>query len=243
MAEDAAAAPAPQGAEEWSGEEVPGPGKITAKVINEDPRVVLLENFVSQEEVDHLIKLCEGRWERSLVSQGKASDLHGANNGEEKFGVETVGDTRTSSSVHVTFEESMVVERIGARVASVAGTSLEYVEPLVVLKYEAGQFFKMHHDGSMRPHTVFVYLNDVEPGGGGSTHFPGLGFEVHPRARTALLWPNRLENGEADMRMKHEAKALNEGFGIKYAMNCFVNMHPQRDTSHIALVPSNEQQS
>ncbi|CAE7701171.1 P4H7 [Symbiodinium sp. CCMP2592] len=143
------------------GEQVCGPEKILAKTIHEDPEVTLYENFVSQEEVDHLIQLCEGRWERSKVSKGKATDLHGMNKGEAShpLGEEGYGDTRTSSSVHLEWNETIVTERIAARVAAVTGTCLAQVEPLVMLRYEPGQFFKLHHDGSMRPSTVFVYLN------------------------------------------------------------------------------------
>lgn len=223
---------------EGPGADVPGPGKIQGSVINDDPRVVLFTDFVSRQEVEHLLQLCEGRWERSLVSKGKVSELHGPNttNCSGTYGEEGVGETRTSSSVHLEFEESYVVERIAARVAAVTGHSLEHVEPLVALRYEPGQFFKMHHDGAMRPATVFVYLTGIEPGAGGTTHFPNLGFEVTPVACTALMWHNRQENGAADYRVQHEAKPVAEG--VKYAMNCFVNIRPQRDTSSIVLIPA-----
>jgi len=184
--------------------------------------------------VDHLLKLCEGRWARSLVSKGKASELHGATDPVKKYGEEGVGDSRTSTSVHLSFDESIVVERIAARVASVTGSTLDQVEPLVLLRYEPGQYFRKHHDGSMRPSTVFVYLNSLAPEGGGQTLFPHLGFEVRPVAHTALMWHNRLENGEADMRLTHEAKPVIEG--VKYAMNCFVGCQSQRDTSSIQVV-------
>merc|ERR1712224_705479 len=75
-----------------------------------------------------------------------------------------------SESVHVDWMESKVAERIAARVATVCGVPLAKVEPLVILKYEPGQYFKQHHDGSMRSHTVFLYLNTVEDGG--ETYFP-----------------------------------------------------------------------
>ncbi|CAJ1369185.1 unnamed protein product, partial [Effrenium voratum] len=143
------------------GEEVPGPGKILASAVHEDPEVTLFEHFISQEEVDHILQLCEGRWERSKVSKGKATDLHGRNTGstDHPVGEEGYGDTRTSSSVHLQWNETIVTERIAARVAAVTGTKLSQVEPLVALRYEPGQYFHLHHDGSMRPSTVFIYFN------------------------------------------------------------------------------------
>ncbi|CAE7299181.1 unnamed protein product [Symbiodinium natans] len=52
------------------------------------------------------------------------------------------------------------------------------------------------------------------------------------------MWPNRLPSGEGDMRVKHEAKPVTSG--IKYAMNCFVNIHRQRDTSSITVLQQRE---
>eukprot|EP00435_Cladocopium_sp_Y103_P072860 s658_g41.t1 len=133
---------------ECCGDEVPGPEKIMASTIHQDPEVTLFENFVSEEEVEHLLQLCEGRWERSKVSKGAASDLHGRNTGaaEHPLGEEGYGDTRTSSSVHLQWDETIVTERIAARVAAVTQTKLAQVEPLVMLRYEPGQFFKLHHE-------------------------------------------------------------------------------------------------
>jgi len=218
------------------GQHVPGPKKIQGSVISEDPRVVHFKDFVTPEEVKHIIELCEARWEQSKTSKGKVSDLHGPKkDSESSYGEETIGSTRTSYSVHLKFEESLVVERIAARVAAVAGSTIDYVEPLVALRYEPGQFFKIHHDGAMRPSTVFVYLNGLDEGAGGTTHFPHLGFEVQPVACTAVMWHNRQEDGSADYRLMHEAKPVVEG--VKYGMNCFVNLNEQRDTSGIVIVP------
>lgn len=225
---------------ECCGDEVPGPEKIMASTIHKDPEVTLFENFVSEEEVEHLLQLCEGRWERSKVSKGAASDLHGRNTGaaEHPLGEEGYGETRTSSSVHLQWDETIVTERIAARVAAVTQTKLAQVEPLVMLRYEPGQFFKLHHDGSMRPSTVFVYLNGLEPGSGGETSFPHLGFQVRPAKHTAVMWHNRTVGGEGDMRLKHEAKPVLAG--IKYGMNCFVNIQPQRDASNVTVYQQTE---
>jgi len=217
-------------------ESIPGPPKISASKIHDDPLVMFFQDFVTQEEVAHILRLCENRWERSQVTAGKASTLLGASAGQQSantLGQEGVGETRTSDSVYLDFDESIVVERIAARVAHVAGTTLEYVEPLVALRYHEGQYFKLHHDGAMRSATVFLYLNGLEEGGGGQTSFPHLGFQVPPAARAAVMWKNRLPSGEADMRLKHEAKPVEKG--VKYAMNCFVNAQPQRDASHVVL--------
>jgi len=219
------------------GSDVPGPDSIQAQTICTDPRMVLFENFVTEEEVGHLIQLCDGRWEQSKTSKGTESELLAAKlKGERQgaYGEETLSEVRTSTSVRLRWTESEVVDKISARVASVSGYNLEFVEPLVVLKYEPGQFFKVHHDGAMRPATVFIYLNDLPEDGGGETMFPLLKFQVKPKARTALMWYNRLEDGSADERMHHEARPVLSG--TKYGINCFLSIHSQRDASNIEIV-------
>lgn len=227
MGEDVADAGAGSG---WDDDtEVPGPEKILGTKISEDPAMVVFQNFVSQAEVEFLLRICEGRWEQSQTTQGAASNLY---SGEGKAaGEDATSETRTSMSVHLDFDESVVVERIAARVAAVAGATLDRVEPLAVLKYEPGQYFKQHHDGAFRSSTVFVYFNDVEEGG--ETYFPNLEYKVRPLALSAVLWHNRLPSGDADMRLLHEA--LPVGKGTKYGMNCFVGASPIRDASHVRV--------
>lgn len=222
-----------------SGYEVPMPSSIDSQVIHDEPQMLYFSNFVSQEEVDHLLEMCANRWERSLVTRGQASVLHGSNGGSTDGSRSLEGESRTSYSVHLAWEESFVTERIAARVASVAGMPISHVEPLVMLRYQPGEYFKKHHDGSFRTSTVFVYLNDLEDENcGGETYFPHLGLKIRPAARTAVLWPNRVPDGSADLRMQHEGKPVTRG--VKYAINCFVGQSPCRTTSHLRVVRKEE---
>mmetsp|Transcript_9645 Transcript_9645/g.34313 ORF Transcript_9645/g.34313 Transcript_9645/m.34313 type:complete len:262 (+) Transcript_9645:42-827(+) len=231
---------------------------IKAKTVCEDPKMVHFTDFLSPDEAAHLLRLAEGRWVRSTVTRGSASALlRQAPNCtpqsegcapsacEEKSPAEeevpeapreVQSQTCTSSSCRLDYEESLVVERVIARAATVAGFPLEHVEKLVLVRYRPGETFKLHHDGAMRPKTVFAYLNDVPEGG--ETRFPHLGLQVRPSLGTAVMWPNVIgsgEDAEADRRMDHEALPPAEGY-VKYGVNCFVNARPQRDCSHIKLV-------
>jgi len=75
--------------------------------------------------------------------------------------------------------------------------------------------------------TLFLYLNDVEEGGG--THFPFLDITVQPRRRSALLWPSSLdEDPEAkDKRTEHEALPVLRG--IKYGANAWIHTRNYRE--------------
>ena len=84
-----------------------------------------------------------------------------------------------------------------AEVTNVPPANMEHFQ---ILKYEEGQYYKTHHDyipehqrDSCGPRlaTFFLYLNDVEEGGG--THFPQInqekgGLMVTPKMGRAALW-------------------------------------------------------
>lgn len=220
--------------------DVPHPaGVMTAQKVHQDPPMYIIQDFASPEECKHLIELCEDRWQRSTVTRGKAAGLYGAKKngldvterGVDADGneikplevVNTIGDSRTSFSVHLDPLESDVVFRIMARVANLCQVSFGQVEDFHVVRYYEGQFFKLHHDGAMRPKTVFLYLSGCESGGG--TEFPQLGLTINPMAGLAVMWPNVLGEGDeavADTRMEHQALPPGPG-AVKYGMNCFVN--------------------
>jgi prolyl 4-hydroxylase len=77
---------------------------------------------------------------------------------------------------------------------------------------------KNHQDG-VRILTVYLYLNDVEAGGG--TNFDELGITVFPKIGRALLWPSVFndEPNEQDLRTSHQALPVEKG--IKYGTYCF----------------------
>jgi prolyl 4-hydroxylase len=72
--------------------------------------------------------------------------------------------------------------------------------------------------------TVFLYLNDVEEGGG--TRFTDLDITVQPKKGRALIWPSVLDANPdvKDDRTHHEALPVKKG--IKYGANAWIH---QRD--------------
>ncbi|KAF4659470.1 hypothetical protein FOL46_006571 [Perkinsus olseni] len=193
--------------------------RLSAYVICRSPKVRLVPDFLTAEECSYMISLAEGKWRPSTV--GRSSSL---SDGKTDKYVNKRSKGRTSSSFMLLHAQDDIVAEIERRVASVVGFPADHVERLNMLKYESGEFFGQHHDGAFRPWTVFVTLNDISRDAGGETLFPALGLKIRPKAGTALVWPNCLENGEADERVVHEALAPR---GVrKYAINCFVNEKP-----------------
>ena len=116
---------------------------------------------------------------------------------------------RTSYSMY--YQASMydaVVARALAQVAVIAGLPATHAEPLGVLRYGPGQEYQPHYDyynddqhEAQRISTVFVYLNDVEEGGG--TAFPRLGLEVQPERGKAVKFLNCDAQGRPNPETLH----------------------------------------
>lgn len=141
------------------------------------PWVITFENFLTPEECDELIKLgYEYKYERS-------EDVGAINFDGTHEGIQN--DRRTSENAWCsTFHGCRgkeVPERVHRRMSKVMQIPVNNSEDLQILKYEKGQFYRTHHDFiphqaerhcGVRVLTFFLYLSDVDAGGG--TNFPQL---------------------------------------------------------------------
>lgn len=91
-----------------------------------------------------------------------------------------------------------------------------------VVRYEKGQYYLPHHDQQTahwapqgpRVYTFYLYLSDVEAGGG--TRFGDLDehcIEVQPKLGRGLLWPSVREDDvtSGEIRTIHEAAPVEAG--------------------------------
>ena len=140
------------------------------------PWVVQIENFVSPDECDTLIQL------GSQQGYKRSTGLNVTQNADGTYG-NIVEDVRTSSNAwcleecHLDPTVQTILQRI-EHITNIPDTHSEYLQ---LLHYDVGQYYKIHHDyidfhwnrtQGVRLATVFLYLNDVEEGGG--TNFPDL---------------------------------------------------------------------
>ena len=118
------------------------------------------------------------------------------------------------------------------KLSDLTGIDEKNSEYLQLLRYEPGQFYQSHHDYityhlkrqiGVRILTMYLYLNDVEAGGG--TNFNKLGITVMPKRGRALLWPSVLNNdpNKKDWRTTHQALPVEKG--IKYGANAWFHMN------------------
>jgi len=194
----------------------PGPG----------PWVITLDDFLSPAECDRLIELGhEIGYERS---QGQGKKLFDGS--YESF----ENPTRTSTTAWCTDDchEDLVPVAIQQRIANLTRIPDDNSEYMQLLRYQETQFYKLHHDfipaqlekpQGARILTVFLYLGDVDAGGG--TNFPLLygNLTVEPKRGRAVIWPSVLNSSpsQVDPRTIHQALAVEAG--VKYSVNSWLH--------------------
>ncbi|KAI3987699.1 hypothetical protein MKX01_028433, partial [Papaver californicum] len=127
---------------------------VKPEIISWAPRIIVLHNFLSSKECDHLITFSRRRFQLSK-------------------GIES--DARTSFGMFLSKGESKnpVVQAIEKRISVFSQVPVENGEPIQVLRYEKNQYFRLHRDyfsDTWRSANSNVYLSDnVE---GGETYLP-----------------------------------------------------------------------
>ncbi|GLI66473.1 hypothetical protein VaNZ11_010316 [Volvox africanus] len=185
------------------------------KVLDADARIFLYENFLTDEEADHIVNISERRLERSGVVGGDG-------------GSET-SNIRTSYGVFLDRGEDEIIKRIENRIAAWTLMPVGNGEGLQVLRYQKEQKYDAHWDyffhkdgitnGGNRYATVLMYLVDTEEGG--ETVFPNVaapggenvGFSecaryhlaAKPKKGTAILFHSIKPTGELERKSLHTA--------------------------------------
>jgi hypothetical protein len=183
-------------------------------------QVVELHDFVTPAEAAAFQRVCKPHFERSLAG-------------------DQLNPVRTSFQCWCNFPGCFMdedVHRVTRRINHVTGTNFDNGEDIQIVRYEPGQFYKVHHDQNTavwapqgpRVLTFFMYLNTPE--GGGETWFPQVnnvngsrGIMVQPRAGSAILWPSTLDAApmHADHRTNHAAQPVTQG--IKFGANMWIH--------------------
>lgn len=165
-----------------------GDRKVSVLSVIENPNIVMLGNFLSEEECDALMACAGPRMQRSLTA-------------DMSTGGEKLDDVRTSDGMFFQRGENTLVAAIEARIASLLDWPIEKGEGLQVLHYGPGNEYEPHYDyfdpaeagtpviiarGGQRVATVLMYLG--EPERGGETVFPDIGLRVAPKRGCALFF-------------------------------------------------------
>lgn len=174
------------------------------RLVRENPRIGIIERFMSAPECAWLIARARALLEPALVydnSAGGGAQVEARSNSVAEFTFRTV---------------DMAITLLRTRIAHTLNIPATHFEALNVLHYAPGQRFEAHYDymdaqlpglaadlaeRGQRIITFLVYLN----GGfeGGETDFPKLGWRYKGGAGDALLFVNAQPGGAGDPRTLH----------------------------------------
>jgi prolyl 4-hydroxylase len=200
-----------------------GTTEFTLETISESPKIFLINNCLSDDEVDKILELSKGKLKRSTIVSEDGSGL-------------VLSDIRTSSTCWIKYSDDPVIENIFNRIADILKIDRNIVkyqasELLQVVNYQKSQEFKHHHDyldpvyhignnavmrGNNRMATFLFYL--VTPEEGGETDFPlakteksndGLSLTL-PKG-SAILFYSMLPDGNLDELSLHAGLPVQKG--------------------------------
>jgi prolyl 4-hydroxylase len=193
------------------------------------PWMVVFDNAMSGEEADHLIYFGQLMGYHPSTTAGEKK--------EDGVFTDRTDSARTSTTAWCTNDcyDDPTARAVTDRIANITGTPEINSEYLQLLRYEEGQFYRIHNDylyyhrerpPGVRILTFFLYLNDMEEKDGGGTHFPKLNLTVTPKKGRAVLWPSVLNDNpnNKDARTDHQAMPVLSG--VKYGVNAWIH---QRD--------------
>ncbi len=203
-------------------------GDYSVEVLSKSPRIMLIHNFLTDEECEYFIREASPNLERAVVvdPEGDLSDG-------------LVVDQRTSDGAYLENFDDPILHRVEKRIARLTKTSIDRGEPLQVLHYKKGGEFKPHYDyfdtttaggkectlvGGQRYASLVMYLNT--PVKGGETVFPEAGIKVIPKKGEALLFYNCHPEGEPDPMSLHGGAPVVEG--EKWIVNKWIRMEKYR---------------
>ncbi|KAK5165952.1 uncharacterized protein LTR77_008876 [Saxophila tyrrhenica] len=143
---------------------------VDMHIFSTQPLVIYIDGFLSGDEVEHLVDISEGKWQKSTVFNA---------------GVETE-DEAVRKSEKALIPRDDVVQCIEQRALSIQGWPKDtFIERLWTQRYNVSGHYSFHYDWStatkeaMRVSTFMVYLKaDCE---GGGTNFPRLRMPDDPK--------------------------------------------------------------
>jgi prolyl 4-hydroxylase len=192
------------------------------RVLLEDPRVRVFENFATPEECDWLIKRGRHRLEPAQVYQNQGAHLQrheGRSNSEADYELDA---------------SDVVLSLLHDRIARASGVPIEHFEVGKLLHYKPGETFTRHSDflqpglheeieaRGQRVATLLTYLSDDYDGG--ETEFTEVGFKFKARKGDALMFLNVDANGAPDPMSMHAG--LPTTHGEKWVLSLWLRGKP-----------------
>lgn len=208
-----------------------------------------VKQFISINEIDQLIHTCDDRngWTNSYLNYDGTMKVAAPRTSSScpmiwplaylpKLDVlKSSGRLKSSIEDEINFSWKLM-----QRIASFLNVDESYIEPLQLIRYNPGQFYRQHHDhGSyynadteQRPITFLIFLSSVVPqndggGGGGYTSFKKLNISIVPNAGDGIVWSNVDDFNNILEDALHEGVAPKDDSNVvKYALNVWIAKDP-----------------
>ena len=190
--------------------------EYTINVLNENPKIVYIKNFLNDDETNHLINYA--------IKHKRPSTIDTKEGGP----VTLKTDVRSSNTAHVEKNADEIIKRIELKGSNFANSDIYHLEPLQIAVYDKGQKYTPHYDffssdspeiayGGNRNKTILVYLNDIPDDAGGNTFFPKLNIRIKPSKGDAIYFEN-MNDGTVNWDTLHAGEELLSDT-TKYALN------------------------
>jgi len=200
-------------------------------VLSLDPWLITIEGLLSDEETDGIIEAVGGKHGQYIKPSTTAKPVR-QRNGDVVL-TDVPDQIRTSHNAwcqHRSCYDHPVHERVIQRIMGIVNLPPNNAEHMQLLRYGPNEYYRLHHDWipeqldaacGPRVFTFFLYLSDVEEGGG--TRFPHLNKTVMPKRGSAVLWPHGLDSNprQKDARTHHEAMPVLRG--TKWGANYWIH--------------------
>lgn len=215
--------------------------KSKVTVLCNEPKIYIVDNFISENDCNHLIKLTNGKLKKAGVA--------GSNNIIKS-------SVRTNRNCWIPHDNDYITTKISTQISDLVKLPIKRAENIQLLHYGLNEKYDYHLDGfpndnstksktflnkgGQRILTVLGYLNDVEEGGG--THFNMLNLEVKPKKGRIVVFENCYPNSnEPHKKAKHSGCEIKKG--EKYAFNLWfreINAQEEYDRNLIKRYHDNK---
>ena len=181
--------------------------------MNDDPPIMVFNDVLDLVDRTYLMFLSQPSLKRAHVI-----DPDGDKSGK-------VSNVRTNMSTYIPFEVVDIIGRyIEMKIINATGEDLLLSEPMSILKYAPGEYYRPHldyfdpklsvsdtfmEDGGQRTASAVTYL--TAPSKGGGTSFPNLALTVPSAAGSTLWFRNCSADGQVDERSLHAGDTVEEG--------------------------------
>ena len=181
--------------------------------LNDEPAIAVFSGVLDDGDCQYLVNLS-----RPFLRSSEVIDPD-----SERDGMHSA--VRTSSGTYLPFQVVDLIARyIELKIVRATGESLENSEPMSILCYAPGQYYRPHfdyfdpklpvtagllEDGGQRTASAVTYL--AVPSTGGGTSFPDIGLAVPPQLGATLWFRNCHADGTVDARSLHAGDPVEQG--------------------------------